>query len=166
MKLLTILTESIDLRNYIWHWLNTGHRGINTRIPHSFLLLLQKQGYKKHGTIYRSISIDKKDYYSDKRPSDWRKYIWDNYKGNYSSFTKTIEGATWFANAMAQQGDVIHIIIKQTSDYIDIYQYFEDNKRDYEEDYSFSFINTELQRTQECVATLSPSFEVAKIIKA
>jgi hypothetical protein len=166
MKLLSILNESINLQNYVWQWLNTGERSINTKIPHSFLLLLQKRGYKKHGTIYRSISIGKKDYYRDKKSGDWRKYIWDRYKGTYSSFAKTIEGAVWFANAMSQQGDVIHIIIKQTSDYMDIFQYFEDNKEIYEPHYSYSEIKGEMEITQECVATLSPNFEVVEIIKA
>lgn len=166
MKLLSILTESVDLQNYVWKWLNTGERGINTKIPHSFLLSLQKQGYKKHGTIFRSITIDKKDYYSHKKTNDWRRFIWDNYKGTYSSFAKTIEGVVWFANTMSQRDDAVHLIIKQTSDYIDIYQYFEDNKDVYKSYIGFHEIAGEIEITQECVATLSPSFEVVKIIKA
>ncbi len=166
MKLLNILTESENLLNYVWRWLNTGQRGVATKIPHSFLLMLAKQGYKKQGTIYRSITIDKENFRINVPSGYWRKYIWENYKGTYSSFTKTLDGAVWFAKAMTQTGDKLHIIIKQNSDYLDIDQYFQDNKEYYEPNYDYNMIAGEIDITKECVATLDPNFQIEKIFSA
>lgn len=166
MKLLEILQEAVDLQHYVWQWLFTGERSVNRKIPHSFLLTLEKQGYKKHGTIYRSISISKEDFNANYKPTDWKNFIWENYRGSYTSFTKTEQGADWFAGAMSMKDDAIHIIIKQRSNYIDIYQYFIDNKEYFEPLHGYDDIAGELDVTRECVATLSPDFQVFKIFRA
>ena len=164
MKLLELLTESFDLLRYVWSWLNTGERGITQKVNHSFLIKLGNLGYKKHGTIYRSISITKDDFYSNMPNGYWRKYIWGKYKGGYTSFAKTEDGATWFAKAMSQSGDKMHIIIKQTSEYYDIFQLFEDNKDYYKEFMDYDTIRGELEITKECVAPLNPNFQIVKMI--
>ena len=92
--------------------------------------------------------------------------IWENYKGTYSSFAKTLDGAVWFAKNMTQPGDQLHIIIKQTSEYLDIYQYFDDNKQYYEDFRDYSLIYSEVKKTEECVATLDPNFQIEKIFIA
>ena len=166
MKLLELLVEidKENLSDYIWRWLNTGQRSVTTRVPHSFLSALPKLGYKGYGTIYRSITIDKEHFKIHVPTNYWRKFIWENYKGTYSSFTNTIEGAEWFAKAMSQTGDKLHLIIKQNSEFLNIYQYFMDNKEYYEQFNEFDKIYGEIDITKECVATLKPNFEIVKVI--
>jgi hypothetical protein len=159
IKLLNILREAIDLESYLLNWMNSGALSVNKDIPHSFVLELGKQGYKKYGTIYRCIFLKRKEI-AGMDNNNLKNFIWKKYKGNYTSFSSEKDGAEWFATAMSR--DIkIPIIIKQESEYYDVYQWYEDNKHRLGKQIEFE----EIEDTHECISTLNRNFKIIKLEK-
>lgn len=168
IKLLSLLKEEIDIEMYLLKWLASGGRKVNKNMPHAFVLELGKQGYRKYGTIYRCFFLKKKEI-KGMDYSDLKDLIWKRYKGGYISFSSTQGGAEWFAGAMSRNDFEVPIIIKQESEYYDIYQWFEDNK--YKMDlskelkvtgkyYGLDSAIEEVEATHECISTLNKDFKI------
>jgi hypothetical protein len=158
IKLIDILYEDIDLKNYISQWVTSGGILINKKIPHSFVLELGKQGYKKYGTIYKCFFLKNNDV-SEKNHNELKNFIWENYKGGYTSFSSTKEGVDWFTGTFNRSSNKTPILIQQKSEYYDLLQWYTDNKRKLNlTDIEFE----EIEVTYECIATLNRDFKIIK----
>lgn len=158
IKFLDILNEDIDLIKYIGQWVTSGGVYVNKKIPHSFVLELGKQGYKKQGTIYKCFFIKRSDI-SEKNSYELKNFIWENYKGGYTSFSSKKEGVEWFAETLDRMPNKAPIIIQQKSEYYDVYQWFKDNKHKIKHRLDLRDIE-EVETTYECIATLNKDFKI------
>ena len=154
IKFLDILDEVVDIKNYLSQWMTSGGVYVNKEIPHSFVLELGKQGYKEYGTIYKCFFLKRNDI-SGKSYYDLRNFIWEKYKGGYTSFSSKKEGVEWFADVF-NRGNKIPIIIEQKSEYYDLYKWYKDNKRKLKYNPEFE----EIEVTYECISTLNRDFKI------
>jgi hypothetical protein len=164
IKLIDLLKEEINLEKYVEDWLSKGGTHDDSSINRAFTIKLKQLGYKNFGTIYRVLIVKDID-----RVSNLKSYIWNNYKGKYLSFSKTLEGAYTFIDLTSEnlyEGETF-VVIKQKSNYYDLSKWVQDKEKEYgvnqfyaDKGYWVGGLYNETQKTQEVLATLDNSFEI------
>jgi hypothetical protein len=158
IKLINLLKENIT-SDKIMSWVDTGDFSSNEEVSHDLVNLLDKEGYKYKGLIYRVLFFTK-DELPSLNPLSLKEFILKNNNNKYKSFSKDYSGVKYILNNYAEHEDHT-IVIKQTSDYYDLLQFIEDK---YDElDFDDEIIG-EVENTQEVIAKLSQSLEIMKIM--
>ena len=158
IKLIDLLKEN-TISDKLMSWIDTGDFSSNEEVSQDLVNLLNEEGYKDKGLIYRVLFFTR-DELPSLDPANIKEFILKNDGGQFKSFCKDYSGVKYILDNYAEYEDHT-IVIKQNSEYYDLLQFIEDKYDELEFD---DEIVGEVENTQEVISKLSQSLEIMKVI--